>query len=73
MPSSNRRLDAAEASKQPDLDQLMILTAQGDQEAFAQVYDQVNGRVLGLALRVVRNAALFGDVDLLTRVVQEVG
>ncbi|MFD3442260.1 sigma-70 family RNA polymerase sigma factor [Streptomyces sp. NPDC058685] len=75
MQSSDRGPDAEEASGQPGLDQLMLKTAQGDQEAFAQVYDQVNGRVLGLVLRVVRNAAQSEEVaqDVLVEVWRTAG
>lgn len=51
---------------------LLERSAQGDAEAFAGVYDQVAGPVLGVARRVVNNAALAEEVaqDVLVEVWQ---
>ncbi|MEU9019748.1 ECF RNA polymerase sigma factor SigK [Actinomadura sp. NPDC048394] len=41
----------------PDLAALLGRVARGDQDAFAQVYEQLSGPVYGLALRIVRDPA----------------
>ena len=45
-----------------DVDQLMSQVADGDQDAFAALYDAVAPRVYGLIRRVVRDAALAEEV-----------
>ena len=49
------------SSKSP-LDSLMPRVARGDDEAFSELYDQTSSMVYGLALRVVRSAALAEEV-----------
>ena len=46
----------------PDLADLLKLCGRGDQNAFAQLYDAVSSRVLGLAVRVVRDPAQAEEV-----------
>lgn len=41
---------------------LLVATARGDERAFGELYDQVAGRVYGLALRVVRDPAQAEEV-----------
>ena len=51
------------ASDQPlTQDQLLSLVAQGDQAAFAQLYDQMAPRVLGLVRRLLRDHAQSEEV-----------
>ena len=50
------------ASGAPDLADLLKACGRGDQTAFAQLYDAVSGRVLGLAVRVVRDPAQAEEV-----------
>ncbi|MGC4950411.1 sigma-70 family RNA polymerase sigma factor [Streptomyces sp. DT224] len=50
------------ASAGPDLQELMVLVARGDQNAFAQVYDAVSGPVLGLVRGVLRDPAQSEEV-----------
>lgn len=45
-----------------DLAQLLRLSARGDQQAFAELYDAMTARVYGLALRVVRDPAQAEEV-----------
>ena len=45
-----------------DVDELMSQVADGDQDAFAALYDAVAPRVYGLIRRVVRDAALAEEV-----------
>jgi RNA polymerase sigma-70 factor, ECF subfamily len=49
-------------STPPPLDSLMTRVAQGDAEAFSDLYDQTSSMVYGLALRVVRSGALAEEV-----------
>lgn len=49
-------------SAQPDLQELLRGVAQGDQEAFASVYDAVVGSVLGIARSVLRDRAQSEEV-----------
>lgn len=46
----------------PDLVALLALVAQGDQDAFAAVYDRVAGPVLGLVRSVLRDPAQSEEV-----------
>jgi RNA polymerase sigma-70 factor (ECF subfamily) len=46
----------------PQPDDLLVLTARGDQEAFAQLYDRIAGPVLGIARSVVRDPAQSEEV-----------
>jgi RNA polymerase sigma-70 factor (ECF subfamily) len=51
------------AAEQPlTQDQLLSLVAQGDQRAFAQLYDQMAPRVLGLVRRLLRDHAQSEEV-----------
>jgi RNA polymerase sigma-70 factor (ECF subfamily) len=50
------------ASSAPDLAELLKACGRGDQAAFAQLYDATSGRVVGLAVRVVRDAAQAEEV-----------
>ncbi|MYR37769.1 sigma-70 family RNA polymerase sigma factor [Streptomyces sp. SID4944] len=46
----------------PDLQELLVRVARGDQEAFAQVYDAVSGPVLGLVRSILRDPAQSEEV-----------
>ncbi len=46
----------------PDLQELLVLVARGDQDAFARVYDAVCGPVLGLIRSVLRDPAQSEEV-----------
>ncbi|MFC5803690.1 sigma-70 family RNA polymerase sigma factor [Streptomyces formicae] len=46
----------------PDLDELLVRVARGDQEAFSQVYDAVCGPVLGVVRSVLRDPAQSEEV-----------
>ncbi|MFD4759093.1 sigma-70 family RNA polymerase sigma factor [Streptomyces sp. NPDC058439] len=46
----------------PDLHELLEMVAQGDQDAFAKVYDAVSGPVLGLVRSVLRDPAQSEEV-----------
>ncbi|MCX4968331.1 sigma-70 family RNA polymerase sigma factor [Streptomyces sp. NBC_00654] len=46
----------------PDLQELLVLVATGDQDAFAEVYDAVCGPVLGLVRSVLRDPAQSEEV-----------
>ncbi|MET9929003.1 MULTISPECIES: sigma-70 family RNA polymerase sigma factor [unclassified Streptomyces] len=49
-------------SPEPDLQELMVLVARGDQDAFARVYEAVSGPVLGLVRSVLRDPAQSEEV-----------
>jgi RNA polymerase sigma-70 factor (ECF subfamily) len=44
------------------LQSLLAASARGDEQAFAQLYDQTSSRVYGMVLRVVRDAAQAAEV-----------
>ncbi|MFD3848362.1 sigma-70 family RNA polymerase sigma factor [Streptomyces microflavus] len=46
----------------PDLRELLVRVARGDQDAFAKVYDAVSGPVLGLVRSVLRDPAQSEEV-----------
>ncbi|MFJ7058488.1 sigma-70 family RNA polymerase sigma factor [Streptomyces griseobrunneus] len=46
----------------PDLQELLVRVARGDQNAFAKVYDAVSGPVLGLVRSVLRDPAQSEEV-----------
>lgn len=46
----------------PDLQELLVRVARGDQEAFAKVYDAVSGPVLGLVRSILRDPAQSEEV-----------
>ncbi|MEU2067556.1 sigma-70 family RNA polymerase sigma factor [Streptomyces anulatus] len=46
----------------PDLQELLVRVARGDQDAFAAVYDAVSGPVLGLVRSVLRDPAQSEEV-----------
>ncbi|MFI1931722.1 sigma-70 family RNA polymerase sigma factor [Streptomyces sp. NPDC020330] len=46
----------------PDLQELMVRVARGDQDAFAALYDAVSGPVLGLVRSVLRDPAQSEEV-----------
>ncbi|MYT39816.1 sigma-70 family RNA polymerase sigma factor [Streptomyces sp. SID8356] len=46
----------------PDLQELLVRVARGDQEAFADVYDAVSGPVLGLVRSILRDPAQSEEV-----------
>ncbi|MFJ1648611.1 sigma-70 family RNA polymerase sigma factor [Streptomyces sp. NPDC088258] len=50
------------ASAGPDLQDLLVQVARGDQDAFSRVYDQVCGPVLGLVRSVLRDPAQSEEV-----------
>lgn len=49
-------------SPEPDLQELMVLVARGNQDAFARVYEAVSGPVLGLVRSVLRDPAQSEEV-----------
>ncbi|WP_069173361.1 sigma-70 family RNA polymerase sigma factor [Streptomyces griseus] len=49
-------------SAEPDLQELLVHVARGDQDAFTQVYDQVSGPVLGLVRSILRDPAQSEEV-----------
>ncbi|MDX6374301.1 MAG: polymerase sigma-70 factor, subfamily [Nocardioidaceae bacterium] len=66
MEQIGRRTDDASpqggGSSAPDLADLMKACGRGDQAAFAQLYDATSSRVVGLAVRVVRDRAQAEEV-----------
>ncbi|MFD9539124.1 sigma-70 family RNA polymerase sigma factor [Streptomyces sp. NPDC060022] len=62
MQSADRGGEAGQQPEEPDLDQLMLWTAQGDREAFTGVYDRAAGPVMGLVHRVLRDPAQSEEV-----------
>ena len=48
---------ADDAGAGPDLQELLVAVARGDEEAFGAVYDAVAGPVLGLVWSVLRDPA----------------
>jgi RNA polymerase sigma-70 factor (ECF subfamily) len=44
------------------LDELLAAASRGDEQAFAQLYDQTSSRVYGMVLRVIRDAAQAAEV-----------
>lgn len=50
------------ARQGPDLTELLLAVARGDQEAFARLYDAVSGPVLGLVRGVLRDPAQSEEV-----------
>jgi RNA polymerase sigma-70 factor (ECF subfamily) len=66
MEQIGRRADDASpqggGSSAPDLADLMKACGRGDQAAFAQLYDATSSRVVGLAVRVVRDRAQAEEV-----------
>jgi len=55
-------LPAGGVSSTPDLADLLKSCGRGDQTAFAQLYDATSSRVVGLAVRVVRDRAQAEEV-----------
>lgn len=49
-------------STDPDLAGLLTASAQGDQDAFATLYDRTSGRIHGLVVRVLRDHAQAEEV-----------
>jgi RNA polymerase sigma-70 factor, ECF subfamily len=62
MPASVPFREPAEGDPGPDLESLLAHVARGEQSAFEAVYDQVAGRVYGLARKVVRDPAQSEEV-----------
>ncbi|MFD9501223.1 ECF RNA polymerase sigma factor SigK [Streptomyces sp. NPDC060035] len=62
MQSADRGGEAGQQTEEPDLDQLMLWTAEGDREAFTGVYDMAAGPVMGLVHRVLRDPAQSEEV-----------
>lgn len=62
MPASVPFREPAEGDPGPDLESLLAHVARGEQTAFEAVYDQVAGRVYGLARKVVRDPAQSEEV-----------
>ncbi len=54
-----RPVDVSDAATNEDL---LVATAQGDQEAFSRLYDRVSPQVIGVALRTLRDRALAEEV-----------
>ncbi|MFD8689593.1 ECF RNA polymerase sigma factor SigK [Streptomyces sp. NPDC059651] len=54
--------NAGQRTDEADLDQLLLWTAAGDQEAFAGVYDRTAAPVLGLVHRILRDPAQSEEV-----------
>jgi len=61
MSTAEQSQDAASAAAET-ADQLLSLVAQGDQRAFARLYDLMAARVLGLVRRVLRDPAQSEEV-----------
>lgn len=61
-PGDSRPLTAVSSDTAPDLDDLLVRTARGDDQAFAALYDALGASVLGLARRLVRNPARAEEV-----------
>lgn len=61
MQSADRGGETGEQTE-PDLDQLVLWTAEGDREAFTGVYDVAAGPVMGLVHRVLRDPAQSEEV-----------
>lgn len=57
-----RHLGVAGASASPELGDLLVRTARGDEAAFAAVYDALGAAVYGLARRVIRDPARAEEV-----------
>lgn len=55
-------LQALPTSPSDRLSELLRLSARGDQQAFAELYDATSARVFGLAVRVVRDPAQAEEV-----------
>ena len=51
-----------EQTEQGRIEELLVATGQGDQRAFADLYEHVAARVMGVALRVVRDRSLAEEV-----------
>lgn len=62
MQSADRGREAGQQTGEPDLDQLMVRTAEGDREAFTGVYDRAAAPVMGLVHRVLRDRAQSEEV-----------
>ena len=58
----SRTICLTRMSTTPPLDSLMTRVAQGDAEAFSDLYDQTSSMVYGLALRVVRSEAMAEEI-----------
>ena len=56
-PGRARHLGVAGASGAPDLSDLLVRTARGDEVAFAAIFDGLGASVYGLARRVIRDPA----------------
>lgn len=70
MSPSARRTDAASlrlahaaGSETPDLGDLLVRVARGDESAFAAVYDSLGGSVYGLARRIIRDPARAEEIS----------
>jgi RNA polymerase sigma-70 factor (ECF subfamily) len=70
VPHSARRPDAASlrlagspASDAPELGDLLVRVARGDESAFAAVYDSLGASVYGLARRVIRDPARAEEIS----------
>lgn len=50
------------AASSPDLSELLLRSARGDEESFARLYDATSRRVFGLVLRIVRDHAMSEEV-----------
>jgi RNA polymerase sigma-70 factor (ECF subfamily) len=46
----------------PRLEELLAAASRGDEQAFAQLYDETSSRVYGMVLRVIRDAAQAAEV-----------
>lgn len=57
-----RSVGATERFDAADLGHLLKLSARGQQQAFALLYDQTSARMFGLVLRIVRNRAQAEEV-----------
>ena len=65
MPASAAQLKlvaAPEPDAAPDLNELLVRVGRGDEQAFAQVYDELGASVFGLARRVIRDPARAEEV-----------
>jgi RNA polymerase sigma-70 factor, ECF subfamily len=53
----------ASTTPEPTTEQLLVAVGEGDQDAFATLYDRVSSQVLGVALRVLRDRSLAEEVS----------
>lgn len=62
MPQFRVVTDAADGEPSDAIGVLLNRASRGDRSAFEQIYDEVSGSVLGIAVRVIRNRAIAEEV-----------